>query len=301
MLNKHERNKQAQQLDNLEWTPRRFGHLWWSRPRTGRHTTRVEPAAGPKVKRANVTSISRQVRLPAQFTSFSGLPEGLRYARWDGGSAFPSDPAEVEFYVPPLVQDVDIISRPRGRMTSLRAVQALSSGTDELCARLRRLPGNVKLFNAKGVHARSTAELALALILASLRGIPEFTHAQDLRLWKPEVFPSLYGRSVLRHRQHGPRASGWEGGEQDRQPGPCHNAFSVRRRLHTVHHCGEGTPGAAAIAGGNRLLELGHGGGEARSLPLPLEDHRHTLGPRSVRRHQAWTVRISRTAICCRK
>ncbi|WP_332881044.1 NAD(P)-dependent oxidoreductase [Streptomyces sp. NBC_00564] len=144
-----------------------------------------------------MTSISRQVRLPVQFTSFSGLPEGLRYARWDGGSAFPSDPAEVEFYVPPLVQDVDIISRPLGRMTSLRAVQALSSGTDELCARLRRLPGNVKLFNAKGVHARSTAELALALILASLRGIPEFTHAQDFRLWKPEVFPSLYGRSVL--------------------------------------------------------------------------------------------------------
>ncbi|MCX5562795.1 2-hydroxyacid dehydrogenase [Streptomyces sp. NBC_00038] len=144
-----------------------------------------------------MTSISRQVWLPAQFTSFSGLPEGLRYARWDGGSAFPSDPAEVEFYVPPLVQDVDIISRPLGRMTSLRAVQALSSGTDELCARLRRLPGNVKLCNAKGVHARSTAELALALILASLRGIPEFTHAQDLRLWKPEVFPSLHGCSVL--------------------------------------------------------------------------------------------------------
>ncbi|MEU9283551.1 2-hydroxyacid dehydrogenase [Streptomyces sp. NPDC048275] len=144
-----------------------------------------------------MTSTSRQVWLPAQFTSYAGLPEGLRYARWDGGSVFPSDPAEVEFYVPPLVQDLDTISRPLDRMTSLTVVQALSSGVDGLCAELRRLPGNVTLCNAKGVHARSTAELALALILASLRGIPEFTHAQDLGLWKPEVFPSLYGRSVL--------------------------------------------------------------------------------------------------------
>lgn len=103
----------------------------------------------------------------------------------------------MEFYVPPLVQDVDTISKPFERMTRLRVVQALSSGTDGLCAELRRLSGTVTLCNAKGVHARSTAELALALILASLRGIPEFTHAQDVRLWKPEVFPSLHGRSVL--------------------------------------------------------------------------------------------------------
>ncbi|GGZ50172.1 dehydrogenase [Streptomyces inusitatus] len=140
---------------------------------------------------------ARQVWLPTEFTSLTGLPGGLRYAHWDGRSPFPSDPAAVEFYVPPLVQNLDVIGGPLARMTRLKAVQALSSGTDGLETRLRRLPGRVVLCNARGVHARSTAELALTLVLASLRRIPEFTRAQDLGVWRPGVSPSLHGRSVL--------------------------------------------------------------------------------------------------------
>ncbi|MEU7213533.1 2-hydroxyacid dehydrogenase [Streptomyces sp. NPDC044989] len=138
-----------------------------------------------------------QVWLPAQFAELTDLPPGLEYARWDGRSAFPSDPAEVEFYAPPLTKDIDVIGRPLPRMTRLRAVQALSSGTDELRAELDRLPRPVTLCNAGAAPAPSTAELALTLILASLRGIPESVRAQDGGAWRPEVFPSLYGRSVL--------------------------------------------------------------------------------------------------------
>lgn len=138
-----------------------------------------------------------QVWLPVQFADLTDLPPGLEYARWDGRSAFPSDPAEVEFYAPPLTKDIDVIGRPLPRMTRLRAVQALSSGTDELHAELDRLPRPVTLCNAGAAPAPSTAELALTLILASLRGIPESVRAQDGGAWRPEVFPSLYGRSVL--------------------------------------------------------------------------------------------------------
>ncbi|MFF6964121.1 2-hydroxyacid dehydrogenase [Streptomyces anthocyanicus] len=138
-----------------------------------------------------------QVWLPAQFAELTDLPPGLEYVRWDGRSAFPSDPAEVEFYAPPLTKDIDVIGRPLPRMTRLRAVQALSSGTDELRAELDRLPRPVTLCNAGAAPAPSTAELALTLILASLRGIPESVRAQDGGAWRPEVFPSLYGRSVL--------------------------------------------------------------------------------------------------------
>jgi phosphoglycerate dehydrogenase-like enzyme len=138
-----------------------------------------------------------QVWLPAQFADLTDLPPGLEYARWDGRSAFPSDPAEVEFYAPPLTKDIDVIGRPLPRMTRLRAVQALSSGTDELRAELDRLPRPVTLCNAGAAPAPSTAELALTLILASLRAIPESVRAQDGGAWRPEVFPSLYGRSVL--------------------------------------------------------------------------------------------------------
>ena len=144
-----------------------------------------------------MNTTSQQVWLPAQFTSLAGLPTGLRYTHWDGRSAFPSDPAEVEFYVPPLVQDIGVISRPLARMTRLKAVQALSSGTDELREKLALLPGHVTLCSARGVHARSTAELALTLILASQRGLPHFIRAQDAGAWAPKVFPSLYGQSVL--------------------------------------------------------------------------------------------------------
>ncbi|MDQ0809618.1 phosphoglycerate dehydrogenase-like enzyme [Streptomyces sp. B3I7] len=133
----------------------------------------------------------------AQFADLIDLPPGLEYARWDGRSAFPSDPAEVEFYAPPLTKDIGVIGRPLPRMTHLRAVQVLSAGTDELRVELDRLPRPVTLCNAGKVPAPSTAELALTLILASLRGIPESVRAQDGGAWRPEAFPSLYGRSVL--------------------------------------------------------------------------------------------------------
>ena len=41
------------------------------------------------------------------------------------------------------------------------------------------VPEGVQLCNGRGIHDTSTAELTLALILASLRGIPEFVRAQS--------------------------------------------------------------------------------------------------------------------------
>jgi hypothetical protein len=50
-----------------------------------------------KAEHVDMTASSPQVWLPAQFGSSTGLPRDLNYARWDGRSAFPSDPADVEF------------------------------------------------------------------------------------------------------------------------------------------------------------------------------------------------------------
>ncbi|MEU5256174.1 2-hydroxyacid dehydrogenase [Streptomyces longwoodensis] len=144
-----------------------------------------------------MTAIPRQVWLPQQFADFAGLPAGLQYTRWDGVSAFPTDPAVVEFYVPPLVQDIGVISKPLTDMTRLRVVQALSSGTDELRSELERLPRHITLCSARGVNARSTAELALTLILSSLRGIPDFVRAQGDGVWRPAVRASLDGQHVV--------------------------------------------------------------------------------------------------------
>ena len=59
------------------------------------------------------------------------------------------------------------------------------------------MPDGVLLCNGRGIHDTSTAELTLALILASLRGIPEFVRAQERAEWSPETRESLADKQVL--------------------------------------------------------------------------------------------------------
>jgi phosphoglycerate dehydrogenase-like enzyme len=47
------------------------------------------------------------------------------------------------------------------------------------------------------VHEASTSELAMTLILASLRGLPEFVRAASVGRWAYEFRPSLADRTVL--------------------------------------------------------------------------------------------------------
>ncbi len=101
--------------------------------------------------------------------------------------------AEVEIVVPPYMRAWDT-SLLRG-MPSLRLVQLLTAGYDNV---LGAVPDGVHLANAAGVHDDSTAELAVGLALASLRGIPEFARAQAEGEWlRPGILPSLADRRVL--------------------------------------------------------------------------------------------------------
>ena len=58
-------------------------------------------------------------------------------------------------------------------------------------------PTGVTLCNGRGIHDTSTAELALTLILASLRGVPGFVRAQDRREWEFGWHPALADKRVL--------------------------------------------------------------------------------------------------------
>ncbi|MFJ8669276.1 2-hydroxyacid dehydrogenase [Streptomyces sp. NPDC093600] len=141
------------------------------------------------------------VWLPIPAEEIEGLPEpgasGLNYRFWDGGPDFPADPARCVFYVVPYMKGSEIAVRPLAGMTSLRAVQTLSAGTDHVTPGLPSLHPGVELCNAKGVHEASTAELTLALILASLRGIPGFVRGQDAEEWRAGFYPALADKSVL--------------------------------------------------------------------------------------------------------
>ncbi|MFI9112950.1 2-hydroxyacid dehydrogenase [Streptomyces venezuelae] len=141
------------------------------------------------------------VWLPIPADEIDDLPDpgesGLNYRFWDGGPEFPADPARCAFYVVPYMKGPEIAVRPLAAMTSVRIVQTLSAGIDHVTPGIDALPPGVALCNAKGVHEASTAELTLALILASLRGIPGFVRGQDAEEWRAGFYPALADKSVL--------------------------------------------------------------------------------------------------------
>ncbi|MEU8547086.1 2-hydroxyacid dehydrogenase [Streptomyces roseoverticillatus] len=137
------------------------------------------------------------VWLPFPPERIGELPESLDYAFWDGGPEYPTDPARCDFYAVPYVTDPEPCLRPLAAMTRVRVVQALTAGVDHLLPAVAHLPRGAVLCNARGLHDASTAELALALTLASLRDIPGFVRAQDAGEWRQGFRPALADKSVL--------------------------------------------------------------------------------------------------------
>ncbi|MGA5324251.1 2-hydroxyacid dehydrogenase [Streptomyces seoulensis] len=140
--------------------------------------------------------MTQDVWLPIPPEEIKGLPEGLDYSFWDGG-AFPGDPADCAVYVVPYMRALEVRTRPLTAMTGLRVIQTLTAGVDDITANLSLIAPGVQLCNARGVHDTSTAELALTLTLASLRGIPGFVRAQEEGRWQGEFRPALADRNVL--------------------------------------------------------------------------------------------------------
>lgn len=108
-------------------------------------------------------------------------PAGLDVHMWDGETEPPAQEIldRLIYYVLPYRfadGDLELIAK----MPRLTTVQTLTAGVEHVTPYLR--PG-LTLCNARGVHDASTAELAVALILASLRGIPSFVRSQDRGQW----------------------------------------------------------------------------------------------------------------------
>ncbi|WP_306340511.1 2-hydroxyacid dehydrogenase [Streptomyces sp. AS13] len=144
-----------------------------------------------------MTATTSAVWLPFPAEEIDGLPEGLDYRFWDGEPDYPGDPADCAYYVVPYMKGPEVAVRPLAKMRGVQVVQTLSAGIDHVEPGLGSLPPGVRLCNAKGVHEASTAELTLALVLASLRGIPGFVHGQDAEEWRSGFYPALADKSVL--------------------------------------------------------------------------------------------------------
>ncbi|MET9139597.1 2-hydroxyacid dehydrogenase [Streptomyces parvulus] len=141
--------------------------------------------------------MTADVWLPIPPDEIEGLPEGPVYRHWNGEETFPADPADCLYYVVPYMKPSGIGTRPLPEMRSVQVVQTLSAGIDHVEPGLAHLPPGVRLCNARGVHEASTAELTLTLVLASLRGIPDFVRAQDRGEWLGGFRPALADRKVV--------------------------------------------------------------------------------------------------------
>jgi len=129
----------------------------------------------------------------ASWVADTGEIPGLEMVTWDIHEPHPRA-EEVAIVVPPYLdphQRLDLL----GTLPKLELVQLLTAGYDNVTP---HLPRGVTLCSGGGIHDASTAELALTLILASIRGIPDFVRAQDRHHWIPtRIWPALADRRVL--------------------------------------------------------------------------------------------------------
>ncbi|WP_284980435.1 2-hydroxyacid dehydrogenase [Arthrobacter sp. fls2-241-R2A-200] len=123
----------------------------------------------------------------------SPLPEGLRGVVWDMKDEPGEELGGIDGVILPYI-DAGAVLGSLGKVPDLKFVQTQSTGYDGV--REAAGPG-AAVANASGVHAAATAELAVGLILARLRGIDQAVKDQQIESWKPQRRQSLADRKIL--------------------------------------------------------------------------------------------------------
>jgi phosphoglycerate dehydrogenase-like enzyme len=120
------------------------------------------------------------------------LPDNFKLISNPISSLSQSELDEIDFYVPKYMGGLEALS-VIPQLTNLKIIQLLMAGYDDVLPFKRP---NIKLYNARGVHDFSTAELTLGLIISSLRGIDTFVRSQAQGVWAHQRLDSLYGKKV---------------------------------------------------------------------------------------------------------
>jgi phosphoglycerate dehydrogenase-like enzyme len=123
-----------------------------------------------------------------------GIPDGIDVDLYRAdGDGWPDSIADVEFYVLPYLKGEETLDRV-DEMKQLKVIQTLTAGVENF---LPYVPEGVILCNAAGVHDASTAELAVALALASGRHLDQFARNQPSGIWDSRFGTSLADQRVL--------------------------------------------------------------------------------------------------------
>ncbi len=103
-----------------------------------------------------------------------------------------ADLSEITFYVPSYMGGRTALEFSK-KMPNLKVLQMPNAGYDDAMEFMR--PG-MTLCNGRGIHDASTAELAVGLTIASLRGFPTFVRSQDKGEWNHAKFHSINDKKI---------------------------------------------------------------------------------------------------------
>ena len=103
-----------------------------------------------------------------------------------------ADLSEITFYVPTYMGGQPALELTK-KMPNLKILQMPNAGYDDAMEYVR---DGMTLCNGKSIHDDSTAELAVGLTIASLRGFPDFIRNQDKSDWVHVKNKSINDRKI---------------------------------------------------------------------------------------------------------
>ncbi|WP_018682128.1 2-hydroxyacid dehydrogenase [Actinokineospora enzanensis] len=118
--------------------------------------------------------------------------DGVRPVRYESLTALPSQADEAEVLVPNFLarEQTDVLAR----LPKLRLIQLLTAGAE---AWLGKVPPDVMISTCSGAHGGSTAEWAMAALLAVYRHIREFEDSRRAKSWDTHRTETLQDKRVL--------------------------------------------------------------------------------------------------------
>ncbi|TLM72796.1 2-hydroxyacid dehydrogenase [Pseudarthrobacter sp. NamB4] len=132
-----------------------------------------------------------RVSLPTQELVDALEPgDSVEFFVWDFSGPAPAE--RLDIVVPPYMRGPEVLAALKS--VDIGLIQSQSIGYDGVAD---VLPDGCVFANAAGVHETSTAELAVGMMIASQRGIPDFVRNQSSGVWDNAQRPSLADRKVL--------------------------------------------------------------------------------------------------------
>lgn len=120
------------------------------------------------------------------------VPDGIERLTPANTPLDASDLSKITFYVPSYMEGHHALEYVKS-MPNLKVLQMPNAGYEDALEYLR--PG-LTICNGRGIHNDSTAELAVGMAIASLRGFPRFVISQSQGKWDHVQFRSINDRRI---------------------------------------------------------------------------------------------------------